>query len=215
MRAVETDAPQQQYLFSEVTVFTQMPDTPNLLAVNFDAATINVSDRCQWRVLSFEHVPPIGSSGTNYSSVQVAGSERHLAAPGARHWVPQLLPTIYDYPRTDHEGRSLSASTTSAGLIGSLPLLLALAAFSGPENQLDSILTQSLQPGVWASHTNDRGGKLPVFFYHNGANVRRPTRSRACSEGLPRPNESSRFNVRTPHTVTGGSFWSILWSLRL
>lgn len=166
MTPVGNDIIPKDLFFGEVTVFTQMPDTPHLLVVSFDATTVNVNDQHVWLPLSFQHVL-VGNSDTRYSSVQVAGSQRHLIAPGARQWVPQLLPTIYDYPRTDHEGRSLSTSVTSAGLIGSLPLLLALAAFSGPENQLDTILTHCLRRGVWASHTYPRGGKLPAFFYHN------------------------------------------------
>lgn len=204
----------KDFFLSEVTVFTQMPDTPHLLAVSCDATAVNVSDQHVWLPLSFQHVR-IGNSDTKYSSIQVAGSQRHLAAPGARQWVPQLLPTIYDYSRTDHQGQSLSTSITSAGLIGSLPLLLALAAFSGPENQLDMILTQCLRRGVWASHTYARGGKLSAFFYQNWANLRRSGRPRACGEGLPRSDEFSRFNSRAPHRTTEWSFGSILWSLRL
>ena len=166
MTPVGSDVIPQDYFFSEVTVFTQMPDTQHLLAVSFDAATINVRDQYRWLPLSFQHIR-IGHSDTKYSSVQVVASQQHLAAPGAPHWIPQLLPAVYDYPRTDHEGRSLSTSVTSAGLIGSLPLLLALAAFSAPENLLDTILTQCLRRGAWVSHMYPRGGKLPTFVYHN------------------------------------------------
>lgn len=166
MTPVGSDVIRQDYLFSEVTVFTQMPDTPHLLAVSFDAATINVSDQHRWLPLSFQHVR-VGHPDMTYSSVQVVASQQHLAAPGARHWIPQLLPALYDYQRTDNQGRSLSTSVTSAGLIGSLPLLLALAAFSGPENQLDMILTQCMRRGAWVSHIHPRGGKLPAFVYHN------------------------------------------------
>lgn len=166
MTAVENDVIPQDYFLSAVTVFTQMPDTPHLLAVSFDATTVNVSDQQGWLPLSFQH-DRIGNPDTIYSSVQAVASQRHLAAPGASHWVPQLLPTIYDYPTTDHEGRSLSTSVTSAGLIGNVPLLLALAAFSGPENQLDVILTQCLRRGIWVEHPFARGGMLLAFYYHN------------------------------------------------
>ena len=153
----------QHYLFGAATVFTQMPDTPHLLAVDFDAETVNVSDQTFWRPLSFNHVAS-GIGERTYSSVAVIGSQQHLAAPGARQWVPQLLPNIYDYqPRTDHEGRIIPPPTTSAGLIGSLPLLLALAAFSGPARQLHTILTQSLGPGVWHGHSYPRDSKTSAF----------------------------------------------------
>lgn len=167
MAPAGTDVPPQHYLFSEATVFTQWPDTPHLLVVSLDAERVNVNDHITWRPLSFEH-NRIPNTDRTYSSVVALGSQQHLAAPGAPHWVPQLLPSIYDYqPRTDQAGRILPTSLRSAGLIGSLPLLLALAAFSGPESQLDTILTQSLRRGVWVGHMPPRGGKLPAFFYHN------------------------------------------------
>lgn len=166
MTPIATGVTPQHYFFSEATVFTQMTDTPHLLIVNFDAETVNVNERANWRTLSFEHVPT-GNADRIYSSVSATGAQKHLAAPGARH-VPQLVPGIYDYqPEIDHEGRTIPTSTTSAGLIGGLPLLLALAAFSGPERQLDLILTQSLRRGVWISHAYPRGGKLPAFFNHD------------------------------------------------
>lgn len=156
----------QHYLFSAATVFTQMPDTPHLLAVDFDAETVNVSDRTSWRPLSFDHVRT-GIAERTYSSVSVIGSQQHLAAPGARQWVPQLLPNIYDYqPRTDDEDQIIPPHTTSAGLIGSLPLLLALAVFSGPARQLDTILTHFLGPGVWLGHSYPRDSKTSAFLYH-------------------------------------------------
>jgi hypothetical protein len=155
----------QQSFFDAVTVFTQMPDTSHLLAVTFDATTTNVCDYTRWRPLSFDHVPS-GNAGTTYSSVSVTGSQQHLAAPGAVQWVPQLLPQIYDYqPGIDPEGRNIPPSTTSAGLIGSLPLLLAMAAFSGPLRQLDVILTGSLRPGIWVPHEYPRGGKVCALLY--------------------------------------------------
>lgn len=147
--------PPQHYLFDQATVFTQSPDTTHLLVVGIDALTANVNDHTSWRPLSFEHVRTPAADRT-YSSVVVLGSQRHLVASGSS-WVPQLVPEIYE-PRAGYEGPSKSA--TSAGLIGSLPVLIALAAFSGPETRLDTILTQSLRPGVWANHTYPRGGKL-------------------------------------------------------
>lgn len=163
---IGVDVALQHYLFGAATVFTQMPDTPHLLAVGFDAETVNVSDQTSWRPLSFDHVRS-GNAERTYSSVSAMGPQQHLAAPGAPQWVPQLLPHIYDYqPRIDHEGQIIPSHTTSAGLIGSLPHLLALAAFSGPARQLDIILTRSLRPGVWAGHSYPRDSKPSAFLYH-------------------------------------------------
>ena len=161
----------QQYWFDAATVFTQMPDTPHMLAVGFDAETENVRDRTTWRPLSFNHVRIGYNTPETYSSVSTLGSEQHLAAPGAPQWVPQLLPEIYNYrPERDHEGRIIPPRLTSAGVIGSLPLLLALAAFSGPASHLNPILTRSLAPGAWIRHPYPRDGKTPLLRYYVGAN---------------------------------------------
>lgn len=153
----------QQYLFSVATVFTQMPDTPHLLAVNLDAQTVNVQDIITWRALSFDHVP-CGNTSRKYSFVSTLGSQQHLAAPGAPHWVPQLLPQIYNYrQQINHANQVIPSHVTSAGLIGSLPLLLALAVFSGPESRLDRILTRSLGRGTWIGHSDMRDSELPTF----------------------------------------------------
>lgn len=167
---IGTDGPFQParlepHLFNLATVFTQMPDTPHLLAVNFDAGAVNVSDITTWHNLSFRHVSGGNALGT-YSSISVVGTHQHLAAPGAGHWITQLLPEVYDYrQRVDHTGQIIPPSTTSAGLIGDLPLLLALAAFSGPQTRLNQILTRSLRPGAWDPHMFIRDGKLYAFCY--------------------------------------------------
>ena len=139
-----------QFQHSTVTVFTQRPDTDHLLAVNFDAETRNVCEEPGgWRVLTFDHYPN-GQNGT-YSYVHLVGAEQHLAAPGSHDWMPQLMPAIYDYQTVNVNGVPVTPRTQSAGLIGSLPLLLALAAFSAPPNSLAAAFSR-VQPGMWLPH---------------------------------------------------------------
>ena len=120
-------------------MFTQRPDTDHLLAVGYDAQQKLVAGHRRWRILSFDHVPKDAKS--TYSSVTLSGAEPRLAAPGSPDWLPQLLPVIYDYQNIDKTGNPVPSKTSSAGLIGSLPLLLALAAFSAPPESLGAALS--------------------------------------------------------------------------
>ena len=130
--------------YSAATVFTQNPDTPHLLVVPFDAQGRNVVEYPGgWRPLFFHHVR-IGNTQRTYSSVSANGDRQHIAALGASHWMPQLLPSVYNY--------QTGSVRIQAGLIGSLPLLIALAAFSAPPNVLVGIFTTCLQPMAWRPH---------------------------------------------------------------
>ena len=131
-------------IHSAATVFTQYPDTPLLLVVPFDAQMTHPHQNSGgWKPLYFQHVQ-IGNTQRFYSAVSATGDRQHIAAPGSRHWMPQLLPRIYD-----HQSGS---PKIQAGLVGSLPLLLALAAFSAPPNVLAGVLTTCVSPGSWRPH---------------------------------------------------------------
>lgn len=139
---------------SIATIFTQYPDTTHLLAVAFDVQTRNVAeDYGGWKVLSFDHISQSGTQNT-YSSIGVAGAHQQLAAPGAPHWMPQLVPGIYDF--NPHQAFQRA---TSAGLIGHLPILFALPAFSAPPYLLPNVLTNHLQPNTWVPHNHPNGCK--------------------------------------------------------
>ena len=147
--------------YSEATVFTQKDDTDHLLGVYINALERDVASWDPgWKVLSFDHVPH--SNGT-YSSINLLGGQKHLAAKGSSTWMPQLLPVEYDYQRTTSEGQPIPSSTTSAGLIGSLPILVALAAFSAPKNSLVPILTRSMAHMAWERHNLPTGRKLQLL----------------------------------------------------
>ena len=131
-------------VYSAATVFTQNPDTPHLLVVPFDARRQHVYQYPgAWRPLSFRHVRMTPTQRT-YSAVLANGDRQHIAARGSPHWMPQLLPKVYD---------DQSQSTRiQAGLIGSIPLLIALAAFSAPASFLRAVLTGCVRPGRWLPH---------------------------------------------------------------
>lgn len=134
-------------LFGAATVFTQYPDSTHIVAVNVDAGMTDAADQNgSWRTLSFNHVN--SNNNRYFSSVNTMGQERHLVAPGSQSWIRQLIPDIYDYPR-----QSSAPSRASAGLIGSVPILLALAVLSAPENWLIQTLTNHIGPGTWQRHT--------------------------------------------------------------
>ena len=141
-----------RYLYRAATIFTQYPDTPHLLVVPFDARTRNVFLFGRgWQRIKFIHNRVGNNSNAYYSYISDVGTEPRIAAPGSEHWIPQLLPPWYDCdPR--------HALRTQAGLIGQLPLLFALAAFSAPAKSL-GVLSSSMKPGRWMSHGQITGRK--------------------------------------------------------
>ena len=133
------------HVHSAATVFTQTPDTPHLLVVPFDAQRTNVVEYPGgWRPLFFHHMRI--DKTRRYSAVSANGDCQHIAAPGLTRWMPQLLPPVYDYQSGSGSAR------IQAGLIGSLPLLIALAAFSAPPNVLVGVITNCIQPMAWRPH---------------------------------------------------------------
>ena len=138
-----------RYVYRAATAFNSYP---RLLAVPFDARTRSIYAIFGrgWQATSFNH-NQIGNSNAYYSYISDVGSERRLAAPGSEYWMPQLLDFFYDCdPR--------HALRTQAGLIGQLPLLFALAAFSAPAQSLE-VLLSSIQPGKWSPHGLKAGRK--------------------------------------------------------
>ena len=180
MRRIQPTAPLVKY--SEATVFTQKDDTDHLLGVDINALERDVASWDPgWRVLSFDHVSI--SNGT-YSSINLLGGQKQLAAKGSSTWMGQLLPVEYDYQRTNSEGQPIPSNTTSAGLIGSLPILVALAAFSAPKINLDLVLTSSMAPMAWVPHNRTTGRKLQLLSDVCLANILRCSGERDGSDNI-------------------------------
>lgn len=179
--------------YGEATIFSQKNDSDHLLAVDFNARSRNVSHAPGggWKRLSFDHVQL--TNGSTYSKINLFGCERHLAAPGSPHWVPQLLPREYDYQRTGPNDHPIQSDTTSAGLIGSLPILLSLAAFSAPRDCLPAVLTQCIAPGAWRPHpmptgrTSERGMIVAVYLDPNNPTYSNPSQLDMLRDGYSGP----------------------------
>lgn len=159
--------PLQQY--REATIFSQQDDTDHLLAVEYNVKLQNVRHASAgWNTLSFEHVRL--DPGNTYSKVKLFGDEKKLAAPGSPHWMPQLLPSEYNYRRTGPHDDPIPSDTRSAGLIGNLAILLALAAFSAPRNRLSTVLTSCIGLQIWRPHhlptgrTPERGMIVTIYL---------------------------------------------------
>ncbi|KAL9046224.1 MAG: hypothetical protein Q9214_000884 [Letrouitia sp. 1 TL-2023] len=166
------DLPRNAQPYQVSTVFTQYPDTTHLLPVGFDAEKKDVQTASPggWKPLSFRHYPAaVSNRNGTYSSVETFGDRQQLAAPGSRDWIPQLLATVYDYsPTLDAHSEPIPPKTESAGLIGSLPILLAMAAFSAPESRLVQVMTGNIRPGRWIPHTHPSGRELLELFWEVG-----------------------------------------------
>lgn len=149
IRGIDLD----RYEYRAATVFTQNPHTPHLLAVPFDARTRSVHQfGRRWQMITFNHNRVANSSNAYYSYISNNGAEQTIAARGSPNWIPQLLPAWYDCdPR--------HAARIQAGLIGELPLLFALAAFSAPPTSHLSLLT-SIAPGRWIPHGESTGRRF-------------------------------------------------------
>ena len=139
------------------TVFTQMPSTSHVLAVDFDAELTSVKESSEsWKPLSFDHIKDRKSDAV-VSSIELFGSEKHIAAPCPPH-LRQILPSIYDWqPKLDSAGCQTTKPPIFAGFIGKLPLLIALAAFSALPSSLERTMVQCIRRGVWVPHSQDSG----------------------------------------------------------
>lgn len=175
---------------SAATIFSQKEATDHLLAVDFNALLKDVVSCDQgWRVISFDHVLQTNTNAT-YSSINILGEEAHLAADGSPVWMGQLLPHVYNYQRTTPGGRPIPSPTTSAGLIGSLPILVGLAAFSAPKDSLTAVLSSSVFPRAWRRHNQPTGRKLCSLTLSFVTDCLRHSRARDGSNDILRPDKS-------------------------
>ena len=202
-------------IFAEATVFTQMTGTPHLLAVPFDAEKKNVRDHpVGWRPLSFNHVPAHGDTRRTYASIVYLGDEALIAGPASPLIVGQLLPSVYDYvPSIDSNNRPIPSERDHAGLIGSLPILLALAAFSAPPGLLHQTLTQYVSPGTWIPHSFQRGGKRKKHVFLSELTGCRHSGARRGRQCLSRSFAPKRIYFCSPEMPTGWRLRSFLWSI--
>ena len=146
-------------LHSVATVFIQRQDTANILAVPFDARKNDVTeDSGGWKDLSFEYTHRDFSWGS-FVEITLAGGPRRIAVAEQSPWM-KLLPAAY----IENDSESILRRGVNPGLIGSLPLLFALPAFSALPDQLSYVLTNFIQPNEWHAHELPPGCKsLPWY----------------------------------------------------
>jgi len=125
--------------------------------VPYDATQSNVCDVPSddrswypgWRALTFDHQP------NSVSSVGFEHHEPRLATQTPNQaWRWQLLPEGYwaDPPNGD-----------TGGLQGEIAIILALAAFSAPRQQMALALDTSFKRGYWVRHNFVSGRKYTVL----------------------------------------------------
>ena len=178
------------------TVFSQATSTDHLLTVPFDARTHNVSDRnYDWRNLGFEH--KTAPHGGTYASLNFIGEKDCLPAV-VPAW-EKLIPQPYRYQKTDASGDPVAPGTTCAGLIGSLPLLLALVAFSARPASLGAAITTSRSTmGRWVPHDFTTGRQSPPPLAVSSTKSIRYTRAGTGRYNTQRPREHCRIDESYP-----------------
>ena len=151
-------------IYSAATVFSKAPGTDHLLMVPFDARTINVlSYKYGWRSLSFDHKRR--NSSSSFASLESIGEKQTLPAPVPPSW-KQLIPAPYRFENTDEFGKPIEPTTSFGGLIGSLPLLIALVAFSAVPEKLETVLRDHIRNGKWLPHTHDTDRQFLYLLCH-------------------------------------------------
>lgn len=101
-----------------------------------------------WRALTFNH-----DENDYSSSVCHVGSHPTMRChKPSTSWPEMLLPSIYHGPDTSHDGYG--------GLIGELPIFLALITFSMQPQELPNVLPQIFRNGQWATHSLKHRRKL-------------------------------------------------------
>ena len=140
--------------YGAATVFTQNPEGC-LVAVKFDTTKEDVSpdDHTDWPRLHFKHETK-DSKALSY--VDPYEGKRTLAAPGSSIWMPQLVPQIFNW--TPGNGNGLKPAV-SGGLIGNLPVLLALAAFASPPSMVKNVMCSCVRPNAWSKGSGFQCGR--------------------------------------------------------
>ena len=126
-------------------------ETNHLLVTDINAAAFDVIKygcHGKWSRLYFHHKRVTKTDSRYYTELDFTGTKGLTAANISGRCMPQLIPSIYNDPRQDR---------VNAGLIGKLPLLFAIAAFSAPKQFLVDVLTKSVRPGEWRPHSHPLG----------------------------------------------------------
>lgn len=142
---VETD--------SHRTFTIYLDESHSFWIVPFDATRHSVvANQYDWRELSFCH----NDSYTPNSTYACYGGEYPQLCSQRRSqlWPPVLFPLRYHVP---YEQIKPDDELQYGGLIGELPILLALIAFSVPSTEVNDILPQCIGQVPWQVHSRALG----------------------------------------------------------
>ncbi len=140
---------------SVASVFVQT-ESRHLLCTNINAAEVDVKNSknaTKWSRLFFDHERNAQDRSEYFTALVFAGGQELTAAPMSSNCMPQLIPDVYN---------NENSTRKNAGVIGKLPLLIALAAFSARREHLREVLTRSLRPGRWVLHGHESGRRTFV-----------------------------------------------------
>ena len=149
MQTFNGQCPEANRRYSAATIFNQ-GQSKVLFSVMCDAADAgdrSVIDAGDWRSLKFEAAP----AAPTLSQVGPNFKNDTLRARGGQHWVGQLLPSRYH-----HQGSHTNGPTIT-GLVGELPILIALAALSTSEAKFKDVLPASIKEYKWIPHDDGQG----------------------------------------------------------
>lgn len=99
-----------------------------------------------WRRLTFEHNT---YRGRNLSVLNFDDAYPVLAAYGSSTWMPELIPTSYNFNVTIASQPACPGTTIVAG---KLALLFAFTAFSCAQENLYDVIKSALRPPDWVPH---------------------------------------------------------------
>jgi hypothetical protein len=145
--------------FGSATLFTQRPRGMHWLAINIDPCeTHPIDNEVDFKPLMFNHRARPGTNSF-YSYVSVAGDKCQLVAraqPNADHWISELFTAQYHW----YGANGQVPHPESGGLIGDLPLVLGLAAFSAQVEDVSRVLEKAIGPQTWRRQGTTPAGKL-------------------------------------------------------
>lgn len=143
-------------LYRSATVFTQYPDTNAFLGVPFDARRVNIreTEPHRWLDLGFNHESHPTDNRYRYSYLCGVHQHSHVAFTRrpqdvAPSWVRNLL--------TDRLAPMQETIWRNAGLTGHLTYLLALVAFSCPQQHVQATLLNCIRLREWIYHNGPPG----------------------------------------------------------
>lgn len=102
------------------------------------------------------------------------GLNRQYSNVPAEGTIPSLIRDCYKYSHAvDNDGNQLSSERKNRGFIGSLPILIGLAAFTQPHGDLVNCLANSLAPNMWIrqAKTGERSKSEVTFRFSCGSSI--------------------------------------------